>query len=139
MKKIIVLLFAFVLSVFAQELDTNKVQIKTDNIETKVINKISTTPLLELRIKSELNNLGMYPNSMIYSDMFAGEYKLGLSNDLYSQKNVMLNPLIMQLNNKPSFINQVLTYATYGAVAYMAGAHLKKYWKEYKKDFFGGD
>lgn len=139
MKKFIILLFTFILPVFGQELDSTKIKNNTENTEIKVLNKINTTPLLELRINSELNNLGMYPNSMMYSDMFAGEYKLGLNNDVYSQKNVMLNPLIMQLNNKPSFINQVLTYASYGAVAYMAGAHLKKYWKEYKKDFFGGD
>lgn len=134
MKLLITLLFTS--AIFCQVTDT------TSSIESKTEKKIVETPKVSieyLKMLNRIDNLSLSGSNMFYSDLLINRELLNSANNDFTSEKVMLHPLRYELakNSKWGSVQEVLQYALYGAAAYALGAHLKKYWNEYKKDFFG--
>lgn len=122
----IILSFSFC---FAQT-DTSGTQEKSEKLNLS--KSVKTESLWLLKITNDINSMKFSEYAFLYSKSLG--HLDGSENKGFSPNEYMLNPLRYQLQNKPSLLTQVLTVATYGAAAYMAGAHLVKYWEKYKED-----
>lgn len=96
--------------------------------------EIETLSLTFLRMSDPLSDLSLSPEALNYSRTFLTPGHFAAPFSFYDKPNY-LAPLQIRKKDPLGLVRQVLTYASFGAAAYVAGAHLKKHWKRYKEDF----
>lgn len=137
-KLLIVLLFLVVSSTYAQsDTLTSKIDTtKKNEVNSNSVNQDSEfkpMSLTYLKLSNPLNSLTLNPNALYYSQTFVLPGQFNAPNNLPNISD-FLKPLRPRIDPTKQTVQTILKYAATAAAFGVAAVHVKKYWKEYKRD-----
>lgn len=139
MTKLLSVLFILVVSVTFAQSDTLTSKIDTANINevntktVKVENEFKPLSLTYLQMASPLSSFSLNQDPLYYSQTFVLPSQFNAPNQLPNVYD-FLSPLRPRIDPTKQTVETILDIVGTAAAFGVAAAHVKKYWKDYKRD-----
>ncbi|MFA8343626.1 MAG: hypothetical protein ACEPO8_11720 [Rhodothermaceae bacterium] len=139
MTKLLSVLLILIVSFTHAQSDTLTSKIDTANVSevnsntNKVSNEFEVMSLTYLKMSSPLNDFNLNSNALYYSQTFVLPGQFNAPNNLPVVAD-FLSPLRPRIDPTKQTVQTILKYVGTAAAFGVAAVHVKKYWKEYKRD-----